>query len=168
MPQTATPATAPAAPSVGFAAFVFALTGPGACAVAAGLFLAILGTFNLGPAAWFVGAFYAVWFLPFLYMALALPYALVGIVYAVAARRLARPSLLVAVVCGLATGLVGLGVLYLAGWLALASGFAIQGADALTVAVFLKNLEALAWSVAVGVPPSWWLTRDRTRPLQWI
>jgi hypothetical protein len=168
VPQTATPAIVSASPSVGFAAFVFALTGPAACAVAFGLLFAILGTFNMGPGAWFVGAFYAVWFLPFLYMGLAVPYAIVGIVYALAARRLARPSLLVAVVSGVATGLVCISALYVAGLLALSSGFAIRGADALTVAAFVSNLGALAWAVALGVPPSWWLTRDRTAPPRWV
>jgi hypothetical protein len=153
---------------MGFAAFVFAAAGPAACALAFGLLFAIVGTFNMGPGAWFAGAFYAAWFLPFLYMALAVPFALAGVVYAVAARRLARPSLLVALACGLVTSVICIGALYLSGWLALVSGFEVEGADALTVSQFLSNLVTSVLVVAIGVPPSWWLTRDRTRPLQWI
>jgi hypothetical protein len=135
-----------------------------------GVFFAIVGTVNMGPGAWFAGAFYFVWLLPIFYMALVVPFALAGIAYAVAARRYARPSLAVALMSGVVVFAACLAALYLGGWLAASAGLALRdpNADAYSVSQLLSNLQALALTVVIGVAPSWWLTRDRAAPLRWI
>ena len=170
MSHSAPSAIAPAPPSAGTAAFVFAVAGPAACAAAFGVFFAVIGTFNMGPGAWFAGAFYFVWFLPFLYVALAVPFALTGIAYAVAARRFARPSLAVALISGVVVFAACLALLYLGGWLAGRSALALRdlNPDDYSLSQLVSNLGASALAIAIGVAPSWWLTRTRGAPLRWI
>lgn len=170
MTQFATSAPPPRPPSLISAASVFALVGPAAGPFLFALFLAIAGLWNIGPASLVVGAGYFIWFLPFFYVPLAVPFGLTGIAYARAARRLARPSLLVALIAGAVVFVGCIALLYFAGWLTAVAGYELRNTDediyALPTA--FSNLGVLTGVMAIGVVPSWWLTRDRSTRTMWI
>lgn len=149
---------------------IFTAVGPAAGPFLFGLFLAVAGLWNLGPGSILAGAAYFIWFLPFFYAALALPFLLTGTFYAVAARRLARPSLLVALITGAVVFWACLAVLYLAGWIAALAGYELPNTDEeiYTLRKALANLATLTGAMAIGVVPSWWLMRDRSAPPRWI
>jgi hypothetical protein len=160
--------TAPVPPSIGRAAGVFVAVGPAMGAVLFALVFAVFGVFNMGIGAPLAAVFYSAWMLPWLYFALALPFLFTGIVYAVAARRHARPSLLVALVAGAGVFTAYLCLLHLFAMLANAAGLLETVTDGFTMAEFPSNLATLAGAMAIGVPPSWWLVRDRGARLRWI
>jgi hypothetical protein len=166
--QTAPTATAPVPPSIGRAAGVFVGVGPAMGAVLFAAFFGVVGIFNMGLGALLAGAFYAVWFAPWLYLLLGAPFLFTGIAYAIAARRYARPSLLMALMAGAGVFTTYLCLLYLFGWLAGAGGLSISGADALTLSKFFKNLGTLTGAMVIGVVPSWLLLRDPGARLRWI
>ncbi len=161
MSQSASPAPSPAPPSIATAALVFLGVGPAMGAVVFAVFFAVVGFFNMGLGALLAAVFYSAWILPWLYIAFGVPFLFTGIVYAIAAQRYARPSLLMALMVGAGVFTSYLALLYLFGWLATAGGLAISGADALTTSKFLSNLGTLAGAMAIGVVPSWWLVRKR-------
>ena len=179
--QSAPIGTAPAPPSILRAAGVFVLVGP---AAGAGLFIivfAIFGLFSMGLglfmgssyfamglAALLAPAFYSVWIAPWLYLVLGVPFLLTGIAYAIAARRYARPSLLMALMAGACVFTTSIGLLYLSGWQTTFRGVSIPGADAFTIAQFPKNFGMLIGAMVIGVVPSWWLVRDPGARLRWI
>lgn len=172
MSQTSTPTTAPTAqpPSVAVTALVFTAVGPAMGPLLFAVFFAVAGLWNIGPASFLVAVGYFIWFLPFFYVPLAVPFALSGVAYAVAARRLARPSLLVALATCAAVFGVCIGLLYLAAGIATLAGYELPNTDedVYVLTTIVSNLATLAGAMAIGVIPSWWLTRDRTAPLQWI
>jgi len=170
MSQLAATSTAPRPPSLTRAATVFAVVGPAAGPVVFAVFFAVAGLWSIGPGSILAAAGYLLWFLPFFYVPLAAPFLLSGIVYAVAAQRLARPSLLVALVAGLGVFATCIALLYLTAWLADLAGYELPNTDedAYQLLTVVSNLGTLAGVMVIGVIPSWWLTRDRSAPLQWI
>jgi hypothetical protein len=161
-------ATAPKPPSIGNAALVFLGVGPAMGAILFAVFFAVVGFFNMGLGAPLAALFYSAWILPWLYIALGVPFLCTGVVYAIAAQRYARPSLLMALMAGAGVFTSLLCLLYLLGWLATAGGLEIRNADALTFSKFLANLGTLTGAMAIGVVPSWWLVRKRGARLRWI
>lgn len=170
MSQLAAETSEPRPPTIGRAATIFALVGPAAGPLLFALFFAIAGLWNIGPASFVAAAGYFIWFLPFFYVPLALPFLLSGVAYAVAARRLERPSLLVALAAGAAVFGALIGLLYLAAGIATLAGYEVPNTDedAYQLLTIVSNLGTLAGVMVIGVIPSWWLARDRTAPLQWI
>jgi tetratricopeptide (TPR) repeat protein len=77
---------------------VFPVVGPGAIALAAGLPLAVMGLFILGPGGLLYYLILMIWWMPALYAVLALPYFLTGVLVALAGVVLGRASLLVALI----------------------------------------------------------------------
>jgi hypothetical protein len=179
--QSVSTATAPAPPSILRAAGVFVLVGP-----AAGVGLFVIGFAIVGLVSMVLGLFldssyfamalvalvaplpYAVWLLPWLYLVFGGPFLLTGIVYAIAAKRYARPSLLMALMAGAAVFTTGLSIVYLFAGLANTFAPAILEADASAKSQFLKNVGFLTGAMVIGVVPSWWLVRDPGARLRWI
>ena len=179
MSQTVPTATAPAPPSILRAAGVFVLVGPAAGAgliiiafAVFGLVSMVIGLFMgssyfaMGLAALLAPPFYAVWILPWLYLLLGVPFLLTGIAYAIAAKRYARPSLLLALMAGACAFTTWLGLVYLSGWQATFRGVSI--ADAFTMSKLLESIGTLTGAMVIGVVPSWWLVRDPGARLRWI
>lgn len=163
MSQRAPVATAP--PSILRAAAVFALVGPAMSAVLFAVVFSVFGYFSMGLGSLFAAIFYAAWITPWLYLALGVPFLLTGIAYAIAARRYARPSLLMALVAAAFVNTIGLGLLCLLDWL---SGYSLLGAASFTTSEFLKGLGTLCGAMVIGVVPSWWLVRSPGARLRWI
>jgi hypothetical protein len=140
---------------------VFTFLGP---TVGAMLFVVLFGTvgiITMGPFAIFGGLMYFFWWLPSLYAVYGPPFLLTGLLYALAVRFFAPASLLNAVIAGAVGFAVYLGARYgLTG--SLAETDKIIGPHA------WSEPQSIAGMILIGVVPSWWLVRDRTRPIRWF